>query len=62
MEIVCYLGLANAYGGVKLVKHENKYYLVLEDYCGDGFIEISEFLAKEIIREFKEPKEMKDTL
>lgn len=59
MEIICYLGLANVYGGVQLVKHENKYYLALEDYDGDNFIEISKFLAGEIIREFQETKTMK---
>lgn len=54
MKILCNLGLENYYGEVKLVQYGEKYYLGLENYDQEYFIEISSFLAGCIYGEFKD--------
>lgn len=60
MKKILSLGLSNYYGVVELHydEDENKYYLVLENYDGFNGVEISEKLAKVIIEEEWDKKEM----
>lgn len=60
MKKILSLGLSNYYGVVELHydEDENKYYLVLENYDHFNGIEISEKLAKVIIEEEWDKKEM----
>lgn len=60
MKKILSLGLSNYYGVVELHydEDENKYYLVLENYNHFNGIEISEKLAKVIIEEEWDKKEM----
>ena len=60
MKKILSLRLSNYYGVVELYydEDENKYYLVLENYSHFNGIEISEKLAKVIIEEEWDKKEM----
>ena len=60
MKKILSLGLSNYYGVVELHydEDEHKYYLVLENYNHFNGIEISEKLAKVIIEEEWDKKEM----
>ena len=60
MKKILSLGLSNYYGVVELHydEDENKYYLVLENYNHFNGVEISEKLAKVIIEEEWDKKEM----
>lgn len=60
MKKILSLRLSNYYGVVELYydEDENKYYLVLENYNHFNGIEISEKLAKVIIEEEWDKKEM----
>lgn len=60
MKKILSLRLSNYYGVVELHydEDENKYYLVLENYDGFNGVEISEKLAKIIIEEKWNEKEI----
>lgn len=62
MKKILSLRLSNYYGVVELHydEDENKYYLVLENYDGFNGVEISEKLAKIIIEEKWQEKEMEE--
>ena len=60
MKKILRLRLSNYYGVVELHydEDENKYYLVLENYDGFNGVEISEKLAKTILEENWNEKEI----